>query len=185
MKVGVSFCIKSYWRKGVVCISTNKKQQCHRCKANVIEERLWMGRNWCPDCFQKQTGLSANSAGLDICSLCGEELFKTNQHILQEGAVCLQCLLRLGPDRAQTLVKVKKLDPVEVSAAVNFLRTLLTRNQTLRLREAISQGGRNWWVRLPEFGEFICRVLVEQGTAWDNEVLDEVWDRLIEEAVEE
>ncbi len=82
-------------------------------------------------------------------------------------------------------MKVKKLDPAEITATVSFLRGLLTRNQTLRLREAIRSGGRNWWVKLPEFGEYVCRRIEEHGGGWDNEVLDELWDRLVEEAVEE
>ena len=98
----------------------------------------------------------------------------------------MHCLLRLGPERAQTLLKVNKLNPMEVAKAVSFLRGLLNRNQTLRLREAIELGGRNWWVKLPDFGEYVCRKLIEQGIIyWDGEVLDEVWDRLIEQAVEE
>ena len=98
----------------------------------------------------------------------------------------MHCLLRLGPERAQILLKVNKLDPAEVALAVSFLRGLLNRNQTLRLREAIESGGRNWWVKLPDFGEYVCRKLLEQGIIdWDGEVLDEIWDRLIEQAVEE
>ena len=81
---------------------------------------------------------------------------------------------------------MNKLDPAEVALAVSFLRGLLNRNQTLRLREAIELGGRNWWVKLPDFGEYVCRKLLEQGIIdWDGEVLDEIWDRLIEQAVEE
>ena len=83
------------------------------------------------------------------------------------------------------LIKIKKLDSAEISQAVHLLQNLLTLNQTMRLREAIARGGQNWWVKLPEFGEYVCRFLVKQGIKWDDEVLDEVWDRLVEEAVEE
>ncbi|MBP2665071.1 MAG: hypothetical protein H6Q76_51 [Firmicutes bacterium] len=130
-----------------------------------------------------------NTSGVEIslphCPLCGEELSTITSYSMQEDFICLNCLLHLGPERAQILLNVKKLDPSEIVAAVTFLRELLTRNQTLRLREAIHNGGRNWWVKLPEFGEYVCRVLQEHGTTWDSEVLDEIWDRLIEEAVEE
>ena len=119
------------------------------------------------------------------CSLCGEALSDTTSYSLQGDPVCLNCLLHLGPERTQILLKVKKIDPVEIAFAVTYLRSLLTRNQTLRLREAIRTGGRNWWVKLPEFGEYICRMLAANGVVWENEVLDEVWDQLIEEAVEE
>lgn len=122
---------------------------------------------------------------LPPCSLCGDHLSATTSYSLQGDPICLNCLLHLGPERARILLRVKKLDPAEISAAVSFLRGLLTRNQTLRLREAIRSGGRNWWVKLPEFGEYVCRRIGERDGAWDNEVLDEVWDRLVEEAVEE
>ena len=120
------------------------------------------------------------------CRLCGEELVSATTYLLQSELICMHCLLRLGPERAQVLLKVKKLNPDEVAHAVSFLRGLLNRNQTLRLREAIELGGRYWWVKLPDFGEYVCRKLLEQGIIdWDGEVLDEVWDRLIEQAVEE
>ena len=119
------------------------------------------------------------------CSLCGEALLDTTSYSLQGDPVCLTCLLHLGPERTQILLKVKKIDPVEIASAVAYLQSLLTKNQTLRLREAIRTGGRNWWVKLPEFGEYVCRMLATNGVAWEYEVLDEVGDQLIEEAVEE
>lgn len=146
---------------------------------------LWMGKYWCADCFHQQTGLSAAPDLLPQCALCGEEMLTAMQHRFFDEPVCVSCLLRLGPDRAQLLVKIKKLDPGEVSQAVGLLRTLLNQNQTLRLREAIQRGGRNWWVKLPDFGEYICRYLSRQGIGWGEEVLDEIWDQLVEEAVEE
>lgn len=130
-------------------------------------------------------GLSDDATPLPPCSLCEEELTATTSYSLQGVLICMNCLLHLGPERARILLKVKKLDPAEIAAAVTFLRELFTRNQTLRLREAIRNGGNNWWVKLPEFGEYVCRRLTESGIAWDSEVLDEVWDRLVEEAVEE
>jgi hypothetical protein len=117
--------------------------------------------------------------------LCGERLTATTTYNLQGDDICLTCLLHLGPERAKVLLNVKKLDPLEVEAAVLFLRTMLTRNQISRLREAIRQGGRNWWVRLPEFGEYVCKTIMDQRQGWDPEVLDEIWDRLVQEAVEE
>lgn len=120
------------------------------------------------------------------CPLCGEELLSANSYSLQHELICLHCLLLLGPERAQVLLKVNQLNPAEVDKAVNFLRDLLNKNQILRLREAIELGGRNWWVKLPDFGEYVCRKLIEQGIIdWDGEVVEEVWDRLIEQAVEE
>ena len=130
-------------------------------------------------------GLSDDETPLPPCSLCEEELTAATSYSLQGVLICMNCLLHLGPERARILLKVKKLDPAEIAAAVTFLRELFTRNQTLRLREAIRNGGNNWWVKLPEFGEYVCRFLTEQGIKWDEEVLDEVWDRLVEEAVEE
>jgi len=130
-------------------------------------------------------GTTRTEISLANCSLCGEALSDMTSYGLQDDPVCLNCLLYLGPERTQILLKVKKIDPVEIAFAVTYLRSLLTRNQTLRLREAIRTGGRNWWVKLPEFGEYICRMLSMNGTGWGNEVLDEVWDQLIEEAVEE
>ena len=144
-----------------------------------------MGKFWCADCFQRQTGFSADPEAMPRCVLCGEELLATTQHVLQDEPVCINCLIGVGAERAQLLVRVRKLDPSEVSSAVLLLRNLLNRNQTMRLREAIARGGRNWWVKLPEFGDFVCRFLAAEGIGWDSEVLDEVWDRLVEEAVEE
>jgi hypothetical protein len=163
----------------------DKQKACHRCGTFILDSHFWMGKHWCADCFERQTGLSADPDMLPQCALCGEEMLTTTQHVLQDEPVCLHCLLHVGPERAQLLVKIKKLDTAEVATAVMFLRKLLNRNQTLRLRDAIENGGRNWWVKLPEFGEYVCRFLVEQGINWDNEVLDEVWDSLVEEAVEE
>jgi hypothetical protein len=128
---------------------------------------------------------SGDDIDLPPCSLCGDDLSATTSYSLLGNPICLRCLLHLGPERAQILLKIKFLDPEEIAAAVTFLRGLLTRNQTMRLREAIRNGGRNWWVKLPEFGEYVCRLLAENGIAWDSDVLDEVWDRLVEEAVEE
>ncbi len=160
--------------------------KCHRCGVAVEELHLWMGRQWCNGCFQRQTGISVEPGMLPTCAFCSEELVAANSYRLLDAEVCLHCLLRLGPERAQTLIKVKQLDPDEVAGAVKFLRGLLNRNQTLRLREAIQNGGPNWWVKLPEFGEYVCQALTERGNiGWDGEILDEVWDRLIEEAVEE
>lgn len=122
---------------------------------------------------------------LPPCLLCGETLSATTSYSLQGDFICLNCLLHLGPERAQLLLKVNKIDPEEIASAVAYVQSLLTRNQTLRLREAIRNGGRNWWVKLPEFGEYICRRLIEYGVDWDNEVVDELWDRLVEKAVEE
>ena len=133
-----------------------------------------------PGCGTARTEISSAN-----CLLCGEALSETTSYSLQGDSVCLTCLLHLGPERTQILLKVKKIDPVEIDFAVAYLRSLLTKNQTLRLREAIRSGGRNWWVKLPEFGEYICRMLATNGVVWENEVLDEVWDQLIEEAVEE
>ena len=164
----------------------DRMKKCNRCgnEDNVVH--LWMGKQWCETCFQKQTGLSVEVGELPVCPLCGEELLASTSYPLQQELICMHCLLRLGPERAQILLKVNKLNPAEIAAAVKFLRELLTRNQILRLREAINYGGRNWWVKLPDFGEYICRKLMDQSVIpWDGEVLDEVWDRLIEEAVEE
>ena len=80
---------------------------------------------------------------------------------------------------------VPRSGPHAIAAAVAFLRALLTRNQIARLRETIRSGGSNWWVRLPEFGDFICRRLAGEGFAWDADVLDEIWNRLVEAVVEE
>lgn len=163
----------------------NELKQCHRCGAHISISHLWMGKHWCADCFHRQTGLSVDPDMLPQCALCGEELLTATQHVFYDEPVCVSCLLRVGPERAQLLVKIKKLNPEEISLAVLLLRKLLNQNQTLRLRDAIARGGANWWVKLPEFGEYICRFLSEQGITWDGEVLDEVWDRLVEEAVEE
>ena len=130
-------------------------------------------------------GVQGAERSFPQCSLCGEELSDMTSYSLQGDAICLHCLLHFGPERAQILLKVKNIDPEEIMTAVMFLRGLLTRNQMLRLHEAIQNGGSNWWVKLPEFGEYICRRLMESGGSWDSEVLDEVWDRLVEEAVEE
>ena len=119
------------------------------------------------------------------CLLCGDELTATTRYNLQGEYICMSCLLHFGPDRARILVNVKKLDPGEVAGAVSFLRSLLTQNQIVRLREAIRLGGRNWWVKLPEFGEYVCKAVSGQGFGWDPEVLDEIWNRVVEEAVEE
>ena len=160
--------------------------QCHRCGAAESIFHFWMGKRWCESCFQQQTGLSGEPVEYPACPLCGEEILSATAYPLQHETICMHCLLRLGPERAQILLKVNKLDPAEVALAVSFLRGLLNRNQTLRLREAIESGGRNWWVKLPDFGEYVCRKLLEQGIIdWDGEVLDEIWDRLIEHAVEE
>ncbi len=133
----------------------------------------------------RRRGASGAAISLPACPLCGESLSATTSYSIEGEAICLHCLLHLGPERVRILLKVNSLDPLEVEAAVTFLRGLLTRNQTLRLRETIQNGGRNWWVKLPEFGEYVCRRIMERGGSWDSEVLDEVWDRLIEEAVEE
>lgn len=163
----------------------NDMNKCNRCGASIDDSRLWLGKYWCADCFQQQTGLAAVSDGLPRCALCGEDLMLSKQHSFFGEPVCIRCLLQVGPERAQLLVRVRALDPVEVSRAILLLRKLLNRNQTMRLREAIGSGGRNWWVKLPEFGEYVCRFLSEQGIEWDGEILDEIWDRLVEEAVEE
>lgn len=164
----------------------SEQKKCHRCGSVNEEIHLWMNRQWCEDCLQKQEEITVEPRVSPTCPLCGEELVATTSYRLLEAGVCMHCLLRLGPDRALLLIKVKQLDPQEVVRAVNFLRGLLNRNQTMRLRETIRQGGRNWWVKLPELGEYACRALSEKGNIdWDNEVLDEVWNRLIEEAVEE
>ena len=162
-----------------------EQKECHRCGAMVVDGHIWMGRQWCPACFERQTGLTADPDMLPHCALCGEELLTTTQHMLLGEPVCFTCLIRVGPDRAQLLIKIKKLDPGEVASAVVSLQKLLNRNQTLRLRDAIERGGRNWWVKLPEFGEYVCNFLVKQGIGWESEVLDEVWDLLVQEAVEE
>jgi len=137
----------------------------------------------------KKKARNNDSTGVDVsvtpCPLCGAGMLPTTSYSLLGNSICLHCLLYLGPERAAVLLKVKNIDPTEISDAVNFLRILLTRNQTIRRKEAILAGGRNWWVKLPEFGEYVCKALREHGCVWDNEVLDEVWDRLIEEAVEE
>lgn len=115
---------------------------------------------------QEQTpgcGTTRTEISLVNCSLCGEALSDTTSYSLQGDPVCLTCLLHLGPERTQILLKVKKIDPAEIAFAVTYLRSLLTKNQRLRLREAIRTGGRNWWVKLPEFGEYICRMLATNG----------------------
>jgi len=161
-------------------------KKCHRCGTSDRVFHLWMGKPWCENCLQQQAGLSQQAADFSVCPLCGEELLSSTSYPLQNELICMHCLLRLGPERAQVLLKVNRLNPSEVDRAVGFLRGLLSRNQILRLREAIQQGGSNWWVKLPDFGEYVCRRLMEQGVIdWDGEVLDEVWDRLIEQAVEE
>ena len=139
------------------------------------------------DHAKKNSGKASNPAGYmrSSCMLCGESLSATTTYNLQGDDICLTCLLHLGPERAKVLLSVNKLDPLEVEAAVLFLRNMLTRNQVARLREAIRQGGRNWWVRLPEFGEYVCKAIMDQRVGWDPEVLDEIWDRLVQEAVEE
>lgn len=119
------------------------------------------------------------------CLLCGDALTVATCYSFHGECICMSCLLHFGPDRAWTLMKVKRLDSAAVAGAVLFLRNLLTRNQIVRLREAVRLGGRNWWVKLPEFGEYVCKAISGQGTGWDPEVLDEIWDRLVEEAVEE
>ena len=164
---------------------TDELKECHRCGTESFNSHFWMGKYWCTECFHRQTGLSTHPDMLPQCALCGEELLTAAQQLLFEEPVCFKCLIRVGPERAQLLVKVKRLDPSEISTAVSSVRQLLNRNQTMRLREAIAQSGPNWWVKLPEFGEFICRFLAENGINWDSEVLDEVWDRLVEQAVEE
>ena len=139
------------------------------------------------DHAKKNSGKTVNPAGCvrPPCMLCGERLSATTTYNLQGDDICLTCLLHLGPERAKVLLNVNKLDPLEVEAAVLFLRSMLTRNQIARLREAIRQGGRNWWVRLPEFGEYVCKAIMDHRPGWDPEVLDEIWDRLVREAVEE
>lgn len=139
------------------------------------------------DHAKENSGKTANPAGCvrPPCMLCGERLSATTTYNLQGDDICLTCLLHLGPERAKVLLNVNKLDPLEVEAAVLFLRSMLTRNQIARLREAIRQGGRNWWVRLPEFGEYVCKAIMDHRPGWDPEVLDEIWDRLVREAVEE
>ena len=139
------------------------------------------------DHAKENSGKTVNPAGCvrPPCMLCGERLSATTTYNLQGDDICLTCLLHLGPERAKVLLNVNKLDPLEVEAAVLFLRSMLTRNQIARLREAIRQGGRNWWVRLPEFGEYVCKAIMDQRQGWDPEVLDEIWDRLVQEAVEE
>jgi hypothetical protein len=133
----------------------------------------------------RSPGLSVEGNSLPPCFLCGDDLSSTTSYSLQGDLICLKCLLYLGPERARILLKVKKLEPLQIASAVAFLRELFTRNQTLRLKEAIRNGGRNWWVKLPEFGEYVCQRLMDQGGNWDSEVLDEVWDRLVKEAVED
>ena len=139
------------------------------------------------DHAKKNSGKTSNPDGhmRSPCRLCGESLSATTTYNLQGDDICLTCLLYLGPERAKVLLNVNKLDPLEVENAVLFIRNLLTRNQIARLREAIRQGGRNWWVRLPEFGEYVCKALMDHRDGWDPEVLDEIWDRLVREAVEE
>jgi len=164
----------------------SEQSKCHRCGNTSEELYYWKDRQWCENCIQQQSASSVDPGVLPTCSLCGEELVSTTSYRLLEAEVCMHCLLRLGPERASLLIKVKRLDPQEVVRAVNFLRSLLNRNQILRLREAIRQGGRNWWVKLPELGEYVCRTLSDKGNVdWESEVLDEVWNRLVEEAVEE
>jgi len=163
----------------------NEQKECNRCGTLIEDSHFWMGKYWCADCFERQTGMSGDPDMLPRCCLCGEAMLTTTQHVLHGEPVCLHCLLHVGPERAQLLVKIKKLDPGEVTSAVMFLRKMLNRNQTLRLRDAIERGGPNWWVKLPEFGEYVCNFLSDKGIQWDTEVLDEVWDRLVEEAVEE
>jgi hypothetical protein len=133
----------------------------------------------------RKSGLQGVGNQVLHCPLCGEGLLPTTAYSLLGETICLKCLLHLGPERAEVLLKVRKVKQAEIVAVVNFLRELLTQNQMLRLREAIHLGGRNWWVKLPEFGEYICKVVKEQGCQWDSDVLDEIWDRLVEEAVEE
>ena len=128
---------------------------------------------------------SENETFLPSCALCDAVLSITNSYSLQGDPICLNCLLHLGPERAWTLLQVKKIDSQEISAAVEILRELLTRNQVMRLRETIRNNGRYWWVKLPEFGEYVCKLLVQKGFDWDEEVLEEIWDRLVAEAVEE
>ena len=139
------------------------------------------------DHAKKNPGKASNTDGCmrSSCRLCGESLSATTTYNLQGDDICLTCLLHLGPERAKVLLNVNKLDPLEVEAAVFFVRNMLTRSQITRLREAIRQGGRNWWVRLPEFGEYVCKALMNHREGWDPEVLDEIWDRLVQEAVEE
>ena len=139
------------------------------------------------DHAEENSAKESKSAGCmrSSCMLCGASLSATTTYNLQGDDICLTCLLHLGPERAKVLLNVNKLDPLEVEAAVLFLRSMLTPNQIARLREAIRQGGRNWWVRLPEFGEYVCKAITQQRDGWDPEVLDEIWDRLVREAVEE
>lgn len=159
---------------------------CNRCGILTGKTHLWMGKYWCDFCFEQQTGYSIEPGVLPKCAICEEELVANTSYRLMEASICMHCLLRLGPERAQTLVRVRMLKRSEVMNAVHFIKNMLNRNQRLRLQEAINQGGPNWWVKLPALGEYVCRKLQEQQVVdWDGEILEEVWDRLIEEAVEE
>lgn len=159
---------------------------CNRCGIKTNKARLVAGKYWCDFCFEQQTGGALEADLLPKCELCEEEMLANTSYRLLDASICMHCLLRLGPERVQTLIKVKQLERSEIETAIGFIRKLLNRNQRLRLREAIYLGGKNWWVKLPAFGEYVCRNLLEkQIINWDPEVLEEVWDRLIEEAVEE
>lgn len=117
------------------------------------------------------------------CLLCGRELSDGDRQAGFSGSVCHRCVMSYGQDRVTTLLRTRGMSRDEHLRAVAVLRKRFTSNQIIRIREFIAVGGRNWWLKVGRLGDHVCAILREEGFDWDDDVFDEIWDHLVEEAV--
>ena len=120
-----------------------------------------------------------------FCLLCGGELYMGDRHSGVDASVCHRCVVNYGNDRVITLLRARELGRAEHLRAIAILMKRFTGNQIIRIREFIALGGRNWWLKVGRLGDHVCGILQEEGFDWDDEVLEEIWDHLVEEAVAE